>query len=92
MPANGCELSGRGSLAHILIPECGSRSSLAYVVESPVRSSELLAGAYLRTPIWEAIKVTVVSESHLAGSVCVHHINLEIPLPCGIKRNLMPVW
>ena len=51
--SNGCELSGRGVLAHILPLHLLQRSSLALGAESPVRSSELLAGmspVYRSTP------------------------------------------
>ena len=43
-PANGCELSGRGSIPHkpFQVPTC--RFSLASAAASPARSSELLAG------------------------------------------------
>jgi len=41
---NGCELSGRESLTRLVFPEPASPISLASAAESPVRSSELLAG------------------------------------------------
>jgi hypothetical protein len=41
---NGCELSSRGSLAGLLFQEPTCQLSLASGAESPVRSSELLAG------------------------------------------------
>jgi len=40
MRANGCELSGRGSLPHNVFQELASPLSLASAAESPVRSSE----------------------------------------------------
>ena len=42
VPANGCELSGRGPLPHMVFLEPASLLSLASDAESPVRSSELL--------------------------------------------------
>jgi len=45
MQDNGCELSGRGSFPHKLLQELGYPMSLASGAESPVRSSELFAGA-----------------------------------------------
>jgi len=43
-PPNGCELSGRRSLPHMLFQVPASRLSLAFAAASPVRSSELFGG------------------------------------------------
>ena len=50
--ANGCELSGRDRFPHKALQEPASTLSLASGAESPVRSSELLAGiSFFETPI-----------------------------------------